>query len=233
MRAKILVVDDEEIMLQTLRYNLERERYDVLTAADGREAVEMAWRENPDLILLDIMLPTMDGIEVCRDIRRRSTVPIIMLTAKGDETDRVVGLEVGADDYVTKPFGMRELMARIRAALRRAEVNRGAAVPQSPKSNPIHAGPLSIDPATRQVKVNGIPVELRVKEFDLLLFLVQNRRAVLPRDTILERIWGLDYDGDGRTLDVHIHWLRERIEDDPASPRLIVTVRGVGYRFDG
>jgi DNA-binding response OmpR family regulator len=242
---KILVVDDEEVLLEAIMYNLVQSGYQVLTALDGVTALEVARRETPDLIVLDIMLPGMDGLEVCRQLRREkrtSTVPIIMLTAKGDEIDKVVGLEVGADDYVTKPFGRRELLARIRALLRRVDYplefdeharnqdTSGSNVPTHPHSELI-AGPLRIDQAGRRVNCRGQELELQPKQFDLLTYLVRNRGTVLTRDQLLHNVWGYDYVGDTRTVDVHVRWLREKLEEEPANPKLIQTVRGVGYVF--
>ncbi|MEW5933832.1 MAG: response regulator transcription factor [Bacillota bacterium] len=232
MKAKVLVVEDEEVLLSTLKFNLEKEGYAVATARDGWEALEVARAEKPDLVILDIMLPELDGIEVCRHLRRESAVPVIMLTARGEEIDRVVGLEVGADDYVTKPFSMRELMARVRAVLRRVALDREAAAASTRDTQVVEAGPVSIDAGARRVRVRGENVELRPKEFDLLWLLVQNRGMVLSRDLILEKVWGYDFPGDTRTVDVHIRWLREKIEENPGQPRWITTVRGLGYRFE-
>lgn len=243
MARKILVVDDETILAETIAYNLEQEGYQVITVADGTSALNAAHKEHPDLIVLDIMLPGVDGLEVCRQLRREgdtATVPIIMLTAKSDEIDKVVGLEVGADDYVTKPFGRRELLARVRALLRRADYPSNIeGHPSSPESSveaqPVSrnkelvAGPLRIDLASRQVNCRGQDLELQPKQFDLLTFLVRNRGTVLTRDQLLHNVWGYDYAGDTRTVDVHIRWLREKLEADPANPKLIQTVRGVGY----
>ncbi|GAC1343969.1 MAG: response regulator transcription factor [Ktedonobacteraceae bacterium] len=242
MARKILVVDDEAVLVETIAYNLEQAGYQVITASDGASALQAAQREIPDLIILDIMLPEMDGLEVCRQLRRESntsTTPIMMLTARGDEIDKVVGLEVGADDYVTKPFGRRELLARVRALLRRAEY-----MPTSgehftsetsnevPKPNrELVAGPLRIDLAGRRVNCRGQELELQPKQFELLTYLVRNRGTVLTRDQLLHNVWGYDYAGDTRTVDVHVRWLREKLEEDPANPRLIQTVRGVGYCF--
>jgi DNA-binding response OmpR family regulator len=239
---KILVVDDEPILVETIDYNLKQAGYQVITVADGASALEAARRETPDLIILDIMLPEMDGLEVCRQLRRESntaTTPIMMLTAKGDEIDKVVGLEVGADDYVTKPFGRRELLARVRALLRRAEYppaseehiiqETSGEVPRP--SRELVADPLRIDLAGRRVFSRGQELELQPKQFDLLVYLVRNRGTVLTRDQLLQNVWGYDYVGDTRTVDVHVRWLREKIEEDPANPQLIQTVRGVGYRF--
>jgi DNA-binding response OmpR family regulator len=239
---KILVVDDEAVLVETIAYNLEQAGYQVLTAADGGSALEAARRETPDLVILDIMLPEMDGLEVCRQLRREhttATVPIMMLTAKGDEIDKVVGLEVGADDYVTKPFGRRELLARVRALLRRADYpavgndhasqETSGEVPRP--SRELVAGPLRIDLAGRRVNCRGQDLDLQPKQFDLLTYLVRNRGTVLTRDQLLQNVWGYDYVGDTRTVDVHVRWLREKLEEDPANPKLIQTVRGVGYCF--
>ena len=242
MARKILVVDDESILVETMTYNLEQAGYQVTTASDGVSALEAARSEKPDLIILDIMLPEMDGLEVCRQLRRESTtarIPIMMLTAKIDEIDKVVGLEVGADDYVTKPFGRRELLARVRALLRRADypsVNDGHGTQESTSEIPragreLVAGPLRIDLAGRRVYCRGQEWELQPKQFDLLAYLVRNRGTVLTRDQLLHNVWGYDYAGDTRTVDVHIRWLREKLEEDPANPQLIQTVRGVGYVF--
>lgn len=242
MARKILVVDDEAILVETIAYNLEQAGYKVVTAADGKSALEAARTEAPDLIILDIMLPEMDGLEVCRQLRRESstaTTPIVMLTAKGDEIDKVVGLEVGADDYVTKPFGRRELLARVRALLRRADypssheesIPSDAAQEVRPANRELVAGPLRIDLAGRRVNCRGQEMELQPKQFELLTYLVRNRGTVLTRDQLLHNVWGYDYVGDTRTVDVHVRWLREKLEEDPANPRLIQTVRGVGYVY--
>ena len=240
---KILVVDDEAVLVETIAYNLEQAGYQVTTAADGASALLAAHRETPDLIILDIMLPEMDGLEVCRQLRRESntsTTPIMMLTAKGDEIDKVVGLEVGADDYVTKPFGRRELLARVRALLRRSEYipppeterngqDDSNKVPRT--SRELVAGQLRIDLAGRRVNCRGQELELQPKQFELLTYFVRNRGTVLTRDQLLHNVWGYDYVGDTRTVDVHVRWLREKVEEDPANPHLIQTVRGVGYCF--
>jgi DNA-binding response OmpR family regulator len=239
---KILVVDDEQILVDTIAYNLQQAGYQVTTASDGASALEAAHRETPDLVILDIMLPEMDGLEVCRLLRRENntaTVPIMMLTAKGDEIDKVVGLEVGADDYVTKPFGRRELLARVRALLRRADYHSASeeqpvqeTADEAPRSGrELVAGPVHIDLAGRRVFCRGQELELQPKQFDLLTYLVRNRGTVLTRDQLLQNVWGYDYVGDTRTVDVHVRWLREKLEEDPANPRLIQTVRGVGYCF--
>ncbi len=242
MVRKILVVDDEPVLVETIAYNLEQAGYQVFTAADGTSALQAANREVPDLIILDIMLPEMDGLEVCRQLRRESstaTTPIMMLTAKSDEIDKVVGLEVGADDYVTKPFGRRELLARVRALLRRkdyvpheAEKSEQEMTNEVPRANrELVAGPVRIDLAGRRVNCRGQELELQPKQFELLTYLVRNRGTVLTRDQLLHNVWGYDYAGDTRTVDVHVRWLREKLEEDPANPRLIQTVRGVGYCF--
>ncbi len=226
MAQKILVVDDEPHIVELVRYNLEREGFQVSTAYDGHEALQRARTERPDLIVLDLMLPYVDGLEVCRILRRESTVPILVLTAKDGELDRVMGLETGADDYVTKPFSPRELVARVRAILRRSRPE--AAGGTQPR---LVAGDLVLDPNTREVFLAGRPVDLTAKEFDLLRLLMAHPNRVFTRDALLEHVWGYDYFGSTRTVDMHISRLRDKIEDDPASPTYIVTVRGVGYKF--
>jgi DNA-binding response OmpR family regulator len=239
---KILVVDDEAILVETIAYNLEQAGYQVITAVDGASALEAAHRETPDLVILDIMLPEMDGLEVCRLLRGKSetaTTPIMILTAKGDEIDKVVGLEVGADDYVVKPFGRRELLARVRALLRRSEYAYLPVQPTAAKDEPIQqprqrelvAGPLCIDVAGRRVFCRGQEIELQPKQFDLLVCFARNRGTVLTRNQLLHNVWGYEYTGDTRTVDVHVRWLREKIEEDAANPRLLQTVRGVGYVY--
>jgi DNA-binding response OmpR family regulator len=230
-----LVVEDEPVLLETLEYNLTRQGYEVCTAADGPAALEVAREEQPDLIVLDVMLPGMDGFEVCRTLRPEMSVPILMLTARDEEIDKVVGLEVGADDYMTKPFSMRELMARVKALLRRVRLDREELTAESAEvgSERLAFGDLTIDLARCEVLREGEPLHLKPKEHDLLVFLARNRGIVLSRDLILERVWGWDYGGGSRTVDVHVRWLREKIEPDPASPSRIVTVRGIGYRFEG
>jgi len=235
MADKVLVVEDEAALLETLQYNLAKEGYLVCTATDGLAAVEVARTEKPDLILLDIMLPKLDGLEVCRILRRKTNVPIIMLTARTDEVDRVVGLEMGADDYVTKPFSMRELLARVKALLRRVRLLREEMVAdqEKPAGKTLEFGNITIDEDRHEVLLHGKPLALSPKEYDLLLFLARHRGATLTRDLILERVWGWDFSGGTRTVDVHIRGLREKIEPDPANPHRIITVRGVGYRFEG
>lgn len=223
---KILVVDDEETMVRSLSTLLAEEGYEVVAATDGPQALEAARAERPDLILLDVMLPGMDGLEVCRQIRTWSAVPIIMLTAKTAEVDKVVGLEVGADDYVTKPFSSRELVARVKANLRRVQMQAEHA-----QEERLAAGDVEIDTGSRRVTVAGKDATLSPKEFDLLKVLVNHAGRVLGRDFLLNTVWGQDFFGDTRTLDVHIRWLREKIEDTPSKPVRIETVHGVGYRF--
>lgn len=241
MSHRILVVEDEPTLVETLEYNLIRQGYEVVTAMDGAEALATARSENPDLVILDVMLPILDGFEVCRILRQESNVPILMLTARTEEVDKVVGLEVGADDYLSKPFSMRELMARVKALLRRVRLIReesNVASANDSMQQDIGRGKLVyddlvIDLDRRETSCHGDLMHLKPKEFDLLEFLARNRGMVLSRDLILERVWGWDYDGGSRTVDVHVRWLREKIEEDPSSPRRIITVRGVGYRFDG
>jgi DNA-binding response OmpR family regulator len=239
MADKILVVEDELTLQETLAYNLKRQGYEVETAGDGLTALEIARQMRPDLIVLDVMLPGIDGFEVCRVLRQEMSTPVLMLTARDDEIDRVVGLEVGADDYMTKPFSMRELMARVKAMLRRVrlvreEVNANAAAAAPlPDAQMIIYDNLTLDLRRREVRLNDTPLAIKPKEFDLLIFLAQHRGQVLSREFILERVWGWNFTGDSRTVDVHIRWLREKIELDPSSPNRIVTVRGAGYRFEG
>jgi DNA-binding response OmpR family regulator len=223
----ILLVEDETTLAETLRYNLEREGYSVMIAADGVQGLDQARREQPDLIVLDIMLPRLDGFSVCRIIRQESDVPIMMLTARQDEVDRIAGLELGADDYISKPFSLGEFLARVRAIMRRSERQ-----PRAGTREVLEAGALRVDTSSRRAWRENSELTLPQKEFDLLTCLVRNRGIALSRDLLLERVWGLDFIGDSRTVDVHIRWLREKIEPDPARPRYIQTVRGVGYRFE-
>lgn len=226
--TKILVVEDELSLREPLVYILQREGFDVLEAADGPAAL-VEWQSGaPDLILLDLMLPGMSGVDVCREIRTRSTVPIIMVTAKDAEVDKVVGLEIGADDYVVKPYSTRELLARIKAVLRR-----GANPSAGGESRAvIEAGPVQLDSDRHSVTVNGSPVALPLKEFELLEYLMENVNRVLTRGQIIDRVWGSNYYGDTKTLDVHVKRLRGRIEPDPANPKHVITVRGLGYKFE-
>ena len=224
---KILVVDDEPTLVATLKYNLERDGFQVVTAEDGESALNLARSHRPDLVLLDLMLPGLDGFQVCRILRREIQAPILILTAKGEEIDKVVGLELGADDYVTKPFSMRELLARVRALLRRADI-----WPESER-DVLDSGDLSVDLGKREAMKSAQAVSLKPKEFELLAFLMRNRQRAFTREQLLNQIWGYDFAGDTRTVDVHVSWLRQKIEDQPQKPTRIVTVRGVGYRFDG
>ncbi|HEX7498076.1 MAG TPA: response regulator transcription factor [Candidatus Limnocylindrales bacterium] len=224
MARSILVVDDERTLRETLAEGLEEEGYTVFQAADGREAVEAFRKHHPDLILLDLMLPELSGTEVCRIIRAESGVPILMLTAKSAEIDKVVGLELGADDYVTKPFSFRELLARVRALLRRSEAQAQATEPET-----IDLGTVKVDLAGRRLLRGGEALPVKPKAFDLLVFLLKNAGHVFTRDQLLEHVWGYDYAGETRTVDVHVHWLRAQIEADPAEPVYLETVRGVGY----
>ena len=227
--AKTLVVEDDRNLLDTLRYNLRKEGHDVVTAVDGAEAMAVARRDKPDLIILDIMLPKLSGFEVCRILRKEMTTPILMLTAKDEEIDKVVGLEIGADDYMTKPFSMRELLARVGAMLRRSEMAVGPAV----AAEVLIIGDLEIDVARHRASLGGTTLELTPKEFDLLTFLAKNKGFVFSREQLLEKVWGYDFAGDTRTVDVHIRWLRRKIEREPTEPERLVTVRGTGYKLEG
>ena len=227
MSSKILIVEDDPNILEALKYNLGKEGYDTLMAVDGVQALDMARANKPDLIILDIMLPEMSGFEVCRILRKEMAVPIIMLTARDDEIDKVTGLDLGADDYMTKPFSIRELMARIRALIRRMEIQ--TVIPETPRK----FGDIEIDILHHTIKRVGVALNLSPKEFDLLAFLTANKGLVFSRDQLLEKVWGYDYSGDTRTVDVHIRWLREKIEDNSEEPKRLITVRGVGYKFEG
>ena len=227
MNSKILIVEDDPNILEALKYNLGKEGYAMLTAVDGVQALELARVNKPDLVILDILLPQMSGFEVCRILRKEMTVPIIMLTARDDEIDKVTGLDLGADDYMTKPFSMRELMARVRAMLRRVEIQ--TVIPETPR----RFGDLEIDILHHVINRAGNTLNLSPKEFDLLVFLTSNKGLVFSRDQLLEKVWGYDYSGDTRTVDVHIRWLREKIEDNSEEPKRLITVRGVGYKFEG
>ncbi|WP_420627593.1 response regulator [Candidatus Leptofilum sp.] len=242
METKILVVEDDNTLLEMLEYNLSRQGYHVVTAKNGRSALTFARQEKPDLIVLDVMLPGIDGFEVCRILRKEFSFPILMLTARTEEVDKIVGLEMGADDYLTKPFSMRELMARVKALLRRVDLIREALNSQTNGNADANLeapiplltfGNLEIDQNRREVRLNDKPLRLKPKEFDLILFLARHQGIALSRDLILERVWGWTYDGNSRTVDVHVRWLREKIEEDPSNARRILTVRGIGYRFDG
>ena len=224
MARLILVVEDEPTLRETLAEALEAEGFQVVAAGDGRAGLALFRSERPDLVLLDLMLPEMSGIEVCRIIRAELSVPIIMLTARGAEVDKVVGLELGADDYVTKPFSLRELSARIRAIFRR-----GAAFASSQLPASVELGPVEVDLAGHRVLRDGREVAMKPKVFELLAFLLRHPGQVVNRDQLLEQVWGYDYPGETRTVDVHVHWLRSAIEPDPGNPTIVQTVRGVGY----
>ena len=227
MSNKILIVEDDPNILAALKYNLGKEGYNTLTAVDGVQALALARESKPALIVLDIMLPELSGFEVCRILRKEMAVPIIMLTARGDEIDKVTGLDLGADDYMTKPFSMREMMARIRAMLRRSEIK--TVIPETP----LKFGDIEVDILHHLITRKGAALNLSPKEFDLLAFLAGNKGLVFSRDQLLEKVWGYDYAGDTRTVDVHIRWLRGKIEDNSEEPKRLITVRGVGYKFEG
>ena len=238
MAEKILVVDDEKALQETLAYNLVRQGYEVEISGDGPSALEAARTFKPDLILLDVMLPGIDGFELCRILRQDMNTPVLMLTARDDEIDRVVGLEVGADDYMTKPFSMRELLARVKAMLRRVrlireEVKSNAVAEEKTTPAPMLYGNLNIDLMRREATLDGHVLALKPKEFELLIYIARHKGQVLTREAILEQVWGWNYFGDSRTVDVHMRWLREKIEVDPSHPVRIVTLRGAGYRFEG
>jgi two-component system response regulator RegX3 len=224
--TRVLVVEDEPNLREPLVYLLEKEGYEVLEAENGNAAIESFRKDSPELILLDLMLPGISGNEVCRIIRQESQVPIIMITAKDTEIDKVVGLEIGADDYVTKPYSTRELLARMKAVLRR-----GAELPVS-ESGLLKAGPVVMDLDRHTVSVNGEPIQMPLKEFELLELLIENVNRVLTRGQIIDRVWGSNYFGDTKTLDVHVKRVRSKIEEDPSRPRHLITVRGLGYKFE-
>ena len=226
---KILIVEDDRNLSDTLKYNLRKEGYEVVTAVDGAEALDVARREKPDLIILDLMLPKISGFEVCRILRKEMIVPILMLTAKADETDKIVGLEIGADDYMTKPFSLRELLARVRAMLRRAKMVETQPVAEEAL---LKVGDIEVDIARHQASKGAATLALTPKEFDLLAFLARNRGFVFSRSQLLEKVWGYDFAGDTRTVDVHIRWLRQKIETDPNNPEHLITVRGTGYKLE-
>ncbi len=233
MPGKVLVVEDDETLQGVLKYNLTKDGYSVIAALNGVQALESARAEKPDLILLDINLPHMNGLEVCRILRKEMSVPIIMLTARTEEIDKIVGLEIGADDYITKPFSLRELLARVHASFRRLNmVGSKAFNTNRDTDQTLKHGPIEVDFNRHIVTINNQVIELSRKEFDLITFLAKNHGQVFSRETLLEKVWGYDFAGDTRTVDVHIRWLREKIENDPASPRYLVTVRGFGYKLD-
>ncbi len=230
MSGRVLVVDDEESFVDALRVGLRNEGFTVHVARDGVEALEVFDDVHPDLVLLDVMLPRLSGLDVCRELRSRSSVPILMVTARDDELDAVVGLELGADDYITKPYALRELIARIRAALRRAQANPG--LEEILSRTTLDVGDVTLDPERHEVVVRGEQIHLPLKEFELLEVLMSNAGRVVTRDSLIDQVWGPDYVGDTKTLDVHIKRLRARLEEDPSQPTRIATVRGVGYRFE-
>lgn len=225
IQPTILIVEDDQTLQQTLAYNLEREGYQVLTASDGLTGLERARHDAPHLVILDIMLPELDGFSVCRILRRELDIPVIMLTARSSEVDKIIGLDSGADDYITKPFNLGEFLARVRAALRRNSVKK--------PSNILESGDLSLDLIGRRAYKGRELLNLSFKEFDLLVELMRNQGAVLSRDLLLTKVWGYDYYGESRTVDVHIRWLREKVEDNPSQPTRITTIRRIGYRFEG
>jgi DNA-binding response OmpR family regulator len=222
----ILIVEDDKTVRETLALNLRSEGYEVLAAEDGEAGLKAGREGSPDLVVLDVMLPRLDGLTVCRILRRESDVPIILLTARGTEADKIIGLETGADDYMVKPFSLGEFLARVRAALRRGRQAQTA-------PGEMISGDLRLDPTGRRATRGEVEIQLAPREFDLLAMLMRNRGAVLTRELLLARVWGEDYQGDTRTVDVHIRWLRQKIEADPSDPQRITTVRGVGYRFEG
>ena len=225
---KILIIEDEENILEAVKYTLTQEGYDVFTSVDGEDGLEKAQEIKPDLVLLDVMLPKMDGFEVCRILRKDLEMPVFMISAKTEEIDRVVGLEIGADDYITKPFSMRELVVRVRNSLRRAALN-----PQVDELEILKFGELEIHLTSHMAIVSGEEISMKPKEFDLLYLLASNKGRAFTRDQILQRLWDREYIGDVRTVDVHVRWIREKIEVNPSRPEKLVTIRGVGYRFDG
>ena len=233
MREKVLVVEDDPAIREALTYNLQREGYEVQSVDDGAKALDAARASSPDLIVLDLMLPELDGFDVTRTLRKESNVPILMLTARDDEIDRVLGLELGADDYLTKPFSMREMLARVKAMLRRAKVGKEGSDPAQAPASKVSAGNLEFDLTRHEAQLDDKVLDLKPKEYDLMLFFVQNRGQVFSRDQLLEKVWGWEFSGGSRTVDVHVRWLRAKIEVDPDQPTRLVTVRGVGYRFEG
>lgn len=228
MKRRILIVEDEQHIVDILKFNLQKEGFDTLEAYDGLTGVELAEKEHPDLILLDLMLPEMDGFTVCRRVRQHSQVPILMLTAREEEVDKVLGLELGADDYITKPFSPRELMARIKANLRRTADE----APKKPTTPVLRVGDLEVDPVQYEVRRDGTVLELTLREFELVKFLVQQKGQIFTRENLLEKVWGYEYYGDVRTVDVTVRRLREKLEREPSHPEYILTKRGVGYYFN-
>lgn len=234
--SKILVVDDDKNLLEVIKYNLANEGYSVVLAETGTQAVEIARQDKPDLIILDVMLPGIDGFEVCRILRKEMSVPILILSAKTDEIDKVVGLELGADDYIAKPFSVRELMARVRATLRRGQLTEQKTASKTQdevKPRVILKGhDLELDTVRHNVSLKGAPLTLTPKEFELLSFLMRFKGQVFSREQLMEKVWGYTFDGSKRTVDVHVRWLRQKIEDNPEKPKILVTIIGFGYKFD-
>jgi two-component system OmpR family response regulator len=234
--SKILVVDDDKNLLEVIKYNLVNEGYSVVIAENGTQAVEKARQEKPDLIILDVMLPEIDGLEVCRILRKEMSIPILMLSAKIDEIDKVVGLELGADDYIGKPFSVRELMARVRATLRRGQLaeqkNTSKAKDQIEQRTILKGHELELDTVRHNVSLKGVPLTLTPKEFELLAFLMRYKGQVFGREQLMEKVWGYTFDGSKRTVDVHIRWLRQKIEENPEKPKILITIIGFGYKFD-
>jgi DNA-binding response OmpR family regulator len=229
--STVLVVEDDRAILDAIAYNLRREGHTVLVASDGVEGLRLAREHEPDVIVLDIMLPRMSGLDVCRVVREERPVPIVMLTARDTERDKVAGLDIGADDYVTKPFSMRELIARVHALLRRDRLSREAAEPASAHAPVLEGGGITLDTLAHEVRKDAVAVPLRPKEYELLEYLMRHAGQALSREQILEAVWGYSYTGETRTVDVHVRWLREKVEGDASAPAHIVTVRGVGYKF--
>ncbi|MBC7241791.1 MAG: response regulator transcription factor [Anaerolineae bacterium] len=232
--ATIAIIEDEQSLVEALEYNLRRAGYRTIAARDGYAGLEMVRRERPDLLILDLMLPGIDGLEICRQLRKDMHLPILILTARDEEVDKILGLELGADDYLTKPFSMRELIARVHALLRRA----GLSLPASAAGGVgpaqiLQSGDLTIDLTRQEVRRGDTPLPLKPKEYDLLLYFFRHKGQALSREQILEQVWGWDYAGGSRTVDVHVRWLRRKIEPDPSHPTRIVTLRGTGYRFEG
>lgn len=229
MDKKILIVDDEKAIVDILNFNLKKEGYETIEAHDGEQAVEIAQKEKPDLILLDVMLPKKDGFSVCKEIRQNSNVPILMVTAKEDVVDKIIGLELGADDYITKPFSVREVVARVKANLRKASAYE---MPASVSTNALNFGELTLDTDRYEAKINGKSVELTLREFELLKFLAVQKGQVFSREELLEKVWGYEYFGDVRTVDVTVRRIREKIEQNPSVPEYLATKRGIGYYFN-
>ncbi len=229
--STVLIVEDDSNILEAVAFNLERDGHDVLRAEDGLAGLELARTERPDLVLLDVMLPRMSGLDVCRILRTEQPMPILMLTARDSEADKVQGLDLGADDYVTKPFSMRELRARVSSALRRDELSRSVAATDRKSGDRLEGGDIILDLVAHEVTVRGLPVALRPREFSLLEYLMRHPGQALSREMILESVWGYSYVGETRTVDVHVRWLREKIEEDAARPAHLQTVRSVGYKF--